>query len=93
MVSLRNDLDSLQTSVDTEVSHAIARNGAGLAQLLERVNHFVRSLLKVKELPAEVNALTKKIKVLDETLLSLVVEQQSEVGVNETNNGEEETID
>jgi len=43
----------------------------GLSHLLSRVNHFVRSLLKVKELPADVNALAARVTTLDDSLAKL----------------------
>ena len=43
-----------------------------LIELTERVDHFVRSLLKVKKLPAEVNSLKRRVKSLDRNLATAI---------------------
>lgn len=41
-------------------------------ELTERVDHFVRSLLKVKKLPAEVNSLKRRVNSLDRNLATAI---------------------
>ena len=81
---LSSRLSSVEAFARSNLSAEVDANRDELEGLHRRVKHFIQSLLKVKELPAEVNAMERRLEAMDATLERMVEEGWNGVKANGT---------